>query len=705
MRRFAPLLVTLALVVTLGSVATATPDTPAHAVAKPPASVVAPTGKAQGATDWRAANAAGDCGGVLAALPLPDTDLERLAAGRCLVRGGQPGRAVEVLTPLLEPSTDAARARLLPYARLTLAQAQLARDRASEAVTLLSGVDLPGSDDDLLRATAQVQAGRGLEAREALRGMLDGTQGAEARYWLARAAEDRGDPAAVGTYQAIWKLHPTSPWAERAAQRLTALKSPVPDYGTPEGRSLALARAQKLLAIRQASLAVPLLDAIHAQAPFTTLGSQLMMAHALVDARLHARALDWFARASAETASPGEAFAYALATARSGDYALAAERYAALAARWPTAAEADEATWKLPWMDYDAGRLVEAEEGMARYLAARPNGKFTTDARWFRAWAAWRRGDRTTALARFDEVVRAAPTSDLALAARYWKARATDDTNALRQLLRESPDSGYAYFAAERLGVSFPARDHGAPPPVPDSYVRARPVLATGLALAEAGFVEWARPLVKAGGSDARGAGADVRIGMAHALVATEDYQGAKALAAGLCTVSTGGITACTPRPHAAAVRAVADSLGLPPLLPYAIMNAESGLDPSVTSPVGARGLMQLMPDLATGLAKDDLAGFVIDDLYRAGVNARLGTKELGLLHRTFSNRRVSPALPLVIAGYNGGAPAVERWLAGYPTAPAADQFAEDIGYTETRRYVRRVLGYYMQYRRVYGDG
>ncbi len=42
--------------------------------------------------------------------------------------------------------------------------------------------------------------------------------------------------------------------------------------------------------------------------------------------------------------------------------------------------------------------------------------------------------------------------------------------------------------------------------------------------------------------------------------------------------------------------------------------------------------------------------------------------------------------------------------MAGYEDRPDFDEFSEDIGYTETRRYVKRVLGFVMAYRWVYGD-
>ena len=58
---------------------------------------------------------------------------------------------------------------------------------------------------------------------------------------------------------------------------------------------------------------------------------------------------------------------------------------------------------------------------------------------------------------------------------------------------------------------------------------------------------------------------------------------------------------------------------------------------------------------------------------------------------------------PAVIASYNAGEEAVRRWLPeGEP--PPFDAWAEDVSYTETRRYIKRVLGYVMRYRERYGD-
>jgi soluble lytic murein transglycosylase len=631
---------------------------------------------------------AGDCAAVVAALPTPQSPIERLAAGRCLEKTGEAGRAIEVLQGVDGP--------LAPFARMVRARAHLARDRPAEAVDALSGVSLPGSDEELLRARALVSAGRAREADALLTRLQAGPSRAEALWWRAKGEERK---AALTTLRALWAEEPTSPWATQAEDQLARWASPVPDVESAEGRALMMRRAKALLAAQQAKDAIPLLDAIHGRAPFASTAQVLFMAGALFDAKEYARARDWYDRGHAEGASAKLAFEAALSTARAGDYDGAAVRYRALVKAWPGTPQADEAAWKPAYMDHDAGRLEEAVRGFATYLGAAPDGKFAPDARWLRAWDLYRLGRSTEAIPAFDEVIRRNQAGELTAAARYWKARATGSDAGLAEVIEKSPDSGYAFFAAARLGRHWNAQPTAAAS-LSREFVAAHRDLATAELLVAGGMGDWARPLLDDARKDATGPAA---LGLAALYVEADGFREAQALACPQRSAPAGRAL-CLPRPHHEVVTAIAREHGLHPLLPFAIMNAESGLDPSVVSPAGAMGLMQLMPRLAAELAQGRVPNFVAADLFHSGVNARLGTTELGLLARHFERASVSPNLPLVIASYNGGSGAVDRWLGGYPTPPDADRFAEDISFTETRRYVRRVLGFLQQYRRVYGD-
>ena len=83
------------------------------------------------------------------------------------------------------------------------------------------------------------------------------------------------------------------------------------------------------------------------------------------------------------------------------------------------------------------------------------------------------------------------------------------------------------------------------------------------------------------------------------------------------------------------------------------------------------------------------------------GYNAFLGTTELIRLYDAYTPSPLmleQPPIPLVIAGYNAGNEAVDRWLSDFEDPPSADTFGAFVGYTETRKYVQRVLGYMMRY-------
>ena len=126
---------------------------------------------------------------------------------------------------------------------------------------------------------------------------------------------------------------------------------------------------------------------------------------------------------------------------------------------------------------------------------------------------------------------------------------------------------------------------------------------------------------------------------------------------------------------------------GVPPELVFAIMREESGFRPRALSPVGARGLLQLMPDTGARLAQElGMEPPAVDAFYEPSLNVRLGARLLGGLLRDFEGR-----LPAAIGGYNAGAAVVRRWLASRPGL-ADDEWVEAIPYDETRAYVRRVL-------------
>jgi len=116
-----------------------------------------------------------------------------------------------------------------------------------------------------------------------------------------------------------------------------------------------------------------------------------------------------------------------------------------------------------------------------------------------------------------------------------------------------------------------------------------------------------------------------------------------------------------------------ADTWQVDPSLVKAIIANESGFNANATSPVGAQGLMQLMPATAQGVG--------VKDSYDPAQNVAGGTRYLkGLLDRFHGD------IKLAVAAYNAGPGAVEK----YGDVPP---------YAETKNYVQNVLGSYDKYR------
>lgn len=141
-----------------------------------------------------------------------------------------------------------------------------------------------------------------------------------------------------------------------------------------------------------------------------------------------------------------------------------------------------------------------------------------------------------------------------------------------------------------------------------------------------------------------------------------------------------------------------AEHFAIPKQFVWAIIRAESRFRPDIMSPVGARGLMQLMPHTArkvSNLLGDETVE--IEDLTRPAVNIRLGTKYLHRLGKKF-NRMI----PLMAAGYNAGPHRVEQWLASFGSLDM-DEWIEHIPFTQTRDYAKKVVRYYTIYSELYG--
>jgi soluble lytic murein transglycosylase len=140
------------------------------------------------------------------------------------------------------------------------------------------------------------------------------------------------------------------------------------------------------------------------------------------------------------------------------------------------------------------------------------------------------------------------------------------------------------------------------------------------------------------------------------------------------------------PMPFRDAVVKRAGDIGLDAAYVYGLIRQESRFVMDARSHVGASGLMQVMPATARWTAKKiGLTTFTADQITDRDTNIAIGTGYLKLVLDDFAG-----SMPLAAAAYNAGPSRPRAWRNGPRTEAAI--WAENVPFTETRDYVKKVL-------------
>lgn len=386
-----------------------------------------------------------------------------------------------------------------------------------------------------------------------------------------------------------------------------------------------------------------------------------------------------------------------------------------LNALYPTTASASEGEFLAAWIPYNAGNYAEATRRMLAFADARRRSSKRADALWFAGWAQYLAPQHDAARSIFERLAREHPKSPLAAHAAYWMGRIAHERKAFddarqhyREALRLAPLSYYGFLAAQRLS-SLKERVVFTPPPMvrtPTTIAQAitllgpeRPLCVDrAVALLKAGLMRQAMTELAEVNRFLRSfkdpAGASRVVEILKALgaddqafrVALRYTKDSSALLRGDANLWTTWRYAY-PNPFAKAVDGAAKAHKVDPSLILAIMRSESQFVPWAKSPVGARGLMQLMPATARQIGRRATGGRSHARNFRSPTsNIWLGTWYLSQLLERYQGQKA-----LAIGAYNAGPRAMDRWLQSGANKDL-DEFVESIPYKETRRYVRRVL-------------
>ena len=340
--------------------------------------------------------------------------------------------------------------------------------------------------------------------------------------------------------------------------------------------------------------------------------------------------------------------------------------------------------------------MRDGDPKLAYQLASRhflTTGSAYADLEWLSGYIALRKlNDPATALGHFLRFDKAILSPISKGRAGYWIGRAYDALDDPAQAdqayinAAQHQTSFYGLLAAERAGLAFDF-DLVADDPLPDwrgSDMAKSPLFEAGLLLQASGELDVAERFWThyAESLDLYQAGqlgrAAIDVNQPHLAVMIGKRLAQRAIV--------------LPEPYYALHPIAYRNLPMAPEMVLAIARRESEFDPKVQSGVGARGLMQIMPEtakeVAAGLGRSDehtIFRLISDPEY----NADLGAAFLSTLAGRFDGNVV-----MMSAAYNAGPSRPIRWaeMYGDPRGQMdVVDWIEHIPFRETRNYVMRV--------------
>jgi len=281
---------------------------------------------------------------------------------------------------------------------------------------------------------------------------------------------------------------------------------------------------------------------------------------------------------------------------------------------------------------------------------------------------------------------------------RYWRARGLAaqgrqfEANALFAILANE-HGFHALLAAEELGVSSSAPKQTYKPLEAEVAAMSRhPGLQRALAFYRLGLryegnLEWMWSI----------RGMEDRLLIASAELAQREGWYERAIATADRADGLVNLDLRYPTPYAELIRASARDLDVDEAWVYGLVRQESRFVPTARSPVGASGLMQLMPATAKWIA----GRLGLKD-WRPSLDAALESNvTFGTYYLKEMLTKLDGSPVLASAAYNAGPRRAQEWRT--PKAMEAAVYIDTIPFAETREYVRKVMANATQYARVLG--
>ena len=355
-----------------------------------------------------------------------------------------------------------------------------------------------------------------------------------------------------------------------------------------------------------------------------------------------------------------------------------------------------------------------------------PTGSRASYAHWKVAWLSLRQGRNEQAKAAFEQQIALYPSSAEIPAAVYWRARLAEEDNDLAMarayyVKLSERFRNYYYGELARQRLSKLKVDAAAEPPYYALLDRLPPIssinkfndeeapsdnlrVQKARLLENGALLDFAVKELRAAAEEEKGSWLPAETarmyqdaGRYDMAVETLKRAVPNYFALDIPSLPRSYWEALFPKPYWTDLKRYSSDNALDPYLVASLIRQESEFNPNAVSRANAVGLMQLLPKVGKGVAKQEkLKHFSATQLFTPGINLQLGTRYFRSMVDKFG------AFEYALAAYNAGSDRVEDWL-GQAKYRDAQEFVESIPFTETREYVQAILRNANVYRQLYG--
>ena len=353
-----------------------------------------------------------------------------------------------------------------------------------------------------------------------------------------------------------------------------------------------------------------------------------------------------------------------------------------------------------------------------------PDGGRASYAHWKATWLSLRKGRNAEAKQGFDDQIALYPTSSEVPSALYWRARLAEEDNDpamarayYLKLSQRYRNYYYGELARQRLSkikkdtdpTNYALLDRIPPINILDK-ITADPVPSDNLRvqkaelLANGALLDFAVRELRAAAEEEKGnwlAAETARLyqdsGRYDMSIEVLKRAVPNYFALDLPSLPRSYWEGLFPKPYWIDLKRFSSGNALDPYLVASLIRQESAFNPNAVSRANAVGLMQLLPKVGKGVARQEkMKRFNPSQLFLPGVNMQLGTRYFRSMVDKFGS------FEYALAAYNAGADRVQDWL-GQGQYRDPQEFVESIPFTETREYVQNILRNASVYRQLYG--